>query len=107
MGAGLFFLGRRILRRVGTSLVELQPTSAFALQLFVAIILTVCTILGLPISGTFILVFAMLGIRRAQKMGMEHQQRRSLYRMILGWGITFPLGAALSAGIYTVFGLLF
>ncbi len=107
MGLGLFVLGQKILHRVGTSLVDLQPTSAFSLQLFVAIILTVCTIWGLPISGSHILVFAMLGIRRAQKIKMEKQQRRSLNRMIYGWLVTFPLGAVISAALYNLFIILF
>jgi PiT family inorganic phosphate transporter len=102
MGLGLFILGRKVLRRVGTSLVELRPTSAFSLQLFVAVILTVCTIWGLPLSGTHMLIFAMLGIRRGQEMGMEKQQRRALRRILFGWGITFPLGIICSAGIYNL-----
>ncbi len=107
MGLGLFVIGQKILRRVGTSLVELQPTSAFSLQLFVAIILTTCTVWGLPISGSHILVFAMLGIRRAQKLKMEKQQRRSLNRMIYAWLLTLPLGAAISAALYNLFMVLF
>ena len=102
MGLGLFIIGRKVLRRVGTSLVELRPTSAFSLQLFVAIILCVCTIWGLPLSGTHMLIFAMLGIRRGQEMGMEKQQRRALRRILFGWGITFPLGIICSAGIYNL-----
>jgi phosphate/sulfate permease len=77
------------------------------LQVFVAITLTVCTVLGLPVSGTHILIFAMLGIRRAQEEAMGKQQRRSLYRMLIGWGITFPLGAVISAGLYNLFIFLF
>lgn len=103
MGVGLFVLGRRLLRRVGTSIIYLQPTSAFSLQVFVAITLTLCTIWGLPVSGTHILIFAMLGVLRAQEEAMSAQQRKSLYRMLLGWGLTFPLGAAISAGIYNLF----
>jgi PiT family inorganic phosphate transporter len=107
MGLGLFILGRKLLRNVGTSIIYLQPTSAFSLQVFVAITLTVCTVWGLPVSGTHILIFAMLGIRRAQEEAMGKSQRRSLYRMLFGWGITFPLGAAISAGIYNLFLFLF
>ncbi len=106
MGMGLFFLGRRLLRRVGTSIMYLQPTSAFSLQVFVAVTLTLCTVMGLPVSGTHILIFAMLGILRAQEEAMSPQQRRSLYRMLAGWGLTFPLGAAISAGIYSLFWFL-
>ncbi|GAH11103.1 unnamed protein product, partial [marine sediment metagenome] len=57
------------------------------------------TILGLPVSGSHILIFALIGSAR---MKGEKPDRKSFRRMVSSWFLTFPVAAILSAVIYSV-----
>ncbi len=97
LAAGLVIIGRIVIKNLGDNLVEMRPSSAFSIQLTVAVLVLVCTLLGLPISGTHILVFAMLGNARART---EKMQKKNLVKMIVTWVITFPVAMILAMTIY-------
>lgn len=93
MAVGVLTLGRRVVRTVGEELVELDPVSALAVQISVASTLSIGTMLGLPLSGSQILVAAIIGIGLARGSWINIQE---LKHMILTWITTFP-GAAILA----------
>ncbi len=95
MAIGLFILGRRVVRNVGSELVELDPLTGFSVQMATALILTIGTYLGLPLSGTHILVSAIAGVGLAKKTWIN---TNNLGTIILTWLATFP-GAAIIAFI--------
>ncbi len=62
LAIGLLLLGSRVLRTLGSEIVELTPESAFAVQAATAIIVFVAANLGIPVSGTQILVASFVGV---------------------------------------------
>ncbi|HID91087.1 TPA: inorganic phosphate transporter, partial [Candidatus Bathyarchaeota archaeon] len=66
MALGLIVLGRRVIKSVGLTLVELTPDLAMIAQIAVASAMSVGTWLGLPLSGTHVLVAAIAGIGTAR-----------------------------------------
>ncbi|MEE9409869.1 MAG: inorganic phosphate transporter, partial [Candidatus Heimdallarchaeota archaeon] len=57
------------------------------------------TILGFPVSGSHVLIFSIVG---AGMVKGERPEKKSFRRMVIGWIITFPVAAALSALIYGI-----
>ena len=58
---------------------------------------------GLPISGSHVLIFAILG---AASLKGERPDRKSFRKMVVSWIVTFPVAALLS-GIFDGIFLLF
>ncbi len=71
MAVGLIIIGRRVLITLGNDIVELSPTTAVAVQLSTAIVTTTSASLGIPISGTHVLVSAFLGVAVAAKSAIN------------------------------------
>jgi PiT family inorganic phosphate transporter len=94
---GLYIVGRKVIISVGAMVSELRPSDALSIQMSTSIIMFLATILGLPISGGHVLVFAIIG---AGKCRGESPDRKSFRRMIFVWLITVPVAAFMSAGIY-------
>ncbi|MDO5726801.1 MAG: anion permease [Bowdeniella nasicola] len=92
---GLWFIGRRVIRTVGTSLTKMHPSSGFSAELSAAMVVILASELGLPVSSTHILIGAVLGI------GMANRATNwALMRPIaLAWVITLPAAAALASAM--------
>ena len=75
----------------------MKPSDAFSTQISTSIVLFLATILGFPISGSHVLIFAILGTGMVQG---ERPDKKALRRIIISWIITFPIAAALSAILY-------
>ncbi len=101
---GLIIVGRNVIKNVGGSLIEMRPSDAFAIESANAIVVLTCTLLGLPISGSHVLIFAIIGSGLAKG---EKANWRSLKKMVIAWIVTFPAAAILSATIYLGFILIF
>ncbi|TFF85568.1 MAG: inorganic phosphate transporter [Promethearchaeota archaeon] len=93
--AGIIVLGRRVIKNVGT-ITELRPSTAFACEIPTTIILFAGTILGIPLSGSHMLVASIVGISKAQKTRLEG----GMWKMIIIWLLTFPISAFLAFIIY-------
>ncbi|MHA1731075.1 MAG: inorganic phosphate transporter [Promethearchaeota archaeon] len=100
LALGLVVIGRIVIKNLGDNLVEMRPSSAFSIQLTVSVLVLACTLLGLPISGTHILVFAMLGNARARG---EQMDKKNLKKMIATWVLTFPVAMVLAMAIFWAF----
>jgi len=62
LGLGLIFIGKRVIKTVGINLVKIEPVSGLAAQMVVSVTILVSTYLGLPVSGTHVLVGAIIGL---------------------------------------------
>lgn len=100
MSFGLVIIGRNVIKNVGGSLVEMRPSNAFAISMSTMIIIFISTILGLPVSGSHILIFAILGSGWVKG---ERPDKKSFKKMVISWIITFPIAATLAALFYTAF----
>jgi len=88
---GIVVLGRRVIKSVG-EITELVPSSAFASQVPTAIILFIGTFLGIPLSGSHMLVASLLGLAKARRA----PTRKGIWKIALIWILTFPMAAIFS-----------
>jgi len=101
---GLILVGRNVIKNVGGSLIEMRPSDAFAIESSNAIVILTCTLLGLPISGSHVLIFAIIGSGLSKG---EKPNWKALKKMVIAWIVTFPAAAILSATIYLGLILIF
>lgn len=101
--AGLWFIGRYVIKTVGSGLTEMHPASGFAAELSAAAVVMGSSLLGLPVSSTHILIGAVLGIGIVNKAA-----NWSLMKPIaLAWVITLPAAAVISAITVSVLRVMF
>lgn len=101
--AGLWFIGKEVIRTVGTELTRMHPASGFTAELSAACVVLVASTLGLPVSSTHILVGAVLGI------GLVNRSTNwNLMKPIAAaWVITLPAAAILSGISFLIIRALF
>ncbi|MBM4143356.1 MAG: inorganic phosphate transporter [Lentisphaerae bacterium] len=102
---GLATYGYKVIEAVGTKITEVTPTRGFAAEFSTATTVLVCSLLGLPISTTFVLVGAVMGVGFAR--GLSSIDGRVVRRIFASWVITIPVSAALSAVLCRVLMALF
>lgn len=91
--AGLWFIGRFVIKTVGSGLTEIHPASGFAAELSAACVVMIASLLGLPVSSTHILIGAVLGVGIVNKSA-----NWNLMKPIgLAWVITLPAAAGIAA----------
>lgn len=100
---GLWFVGKEVIKTVGTSLAEMHPASGFTAELSAASVVMGASLMGLPVSSTHILVGAVLGI------GLVNRNANwALMKPIgLAWVITLPAAAVLSVACYLALNAVF
>jgi PiT family inorganic phosphate transporter len=96
IGIGLYILGRRVLRNIGKNIVEMRPSDAFAIQTSISVILLITTSLGIPISGTALLIFAIVGNSVVKHLRLN---RKTMKDILISWGLTIPVTLLLAMGI--------
>lgn len=103
MCLGVIILGRRVVKKLSSDIVALSPTSALAASVSVSLIMFIGTLMGMPLSGSHILVAAFIGVGFVNK---EKVDKESLKEIGISWVITAPISAIFSAIIFVVFNLL-
>ena len=101
---GIVFVGRNVIKNVGSSLIEMRPSDAIAIESANGIVILTCTLLGLPISASHVLIFAIVG---SGVVKGEKPNWKSLKSMVKAWIVTFPIAAALSGFFYLIFIFIF
>ncbi len=96
MAVGLFLIGRRVVATVGMEITELRPSTSFSAELAVASVLLVGTILGIPLSGTHVLVAAVVGVGLANRSRVRGP---GLNKILMASFLTIPLSALLAIGL--------
>jgi PiT family inorganic phosphate transporter len=86
MSIGLFAFARRVIRTVGVSLVKIDPVSGLAAQIVMALTMLGGTLLGLPLSGSHVLVGAIIGLGIGEG---RYVDLRKLRVITIGWIATF------------------
>ena len=95
LAGGLVVLGRGVIKNVGR-ITELYPSTAFAAQIPTAAILFLGTALGIPLSGSHMLVASLVGLSKAS----HTPTKKGLWKIVLIWFLTFPIAALLSIVLY-------
>ncbi len=94
MALGLFVVGRNVIQAVGVDLVKLDPISALSSQIAVALTMLVGTYFGIPLSGTHVLVGAVVGLGLSKGIWVNV---KGVKEITYTWIATF-LGAATISG---------
>lgn len=102
MALGLFVIGRKVIKNVGSNIVQMKPSDAFAVQISVMLSLTIFTLpfIGMPISGTQVLIFAIIGASYAKK---EKVNKKAIWKIVLSWAITIPVAAIAAIGFFFMY----
>ncbi len=101
MGIGLTLVGRRVIKTLATEVVTLTPTSALSASISVSIVLFSGAMLGIPLSGTHVLVASLIAVGWVERTGIRTRQARDIFA---SWLITVPLSALIAAAIYIFIG---
>ncbi len=95
LATGIIILGRGVIKNVGT-ITELHPSTAFASEIPIAIVLFFGTLLGIPLSGSHMLVASLIGLAKARRA----PTKKGLWKILMVWLLTFPMAAFLSIALY-------
>ena len=97
---GLATYGRKVIEAVGRKITEVTPTRGFAAEFSTATTVLVCSLMGLPVSTTFVLVGAVMGVGFARGFGAI--DLKVVRRIFMSWVITIPISALMAALIYWI-----
>jgi PiT family inorganic phosphate transporter len=95
---GLATMGYRVILAVGKKITEITPTRGFSAEFATASTVLVCSKLGMPISTTFVMVGAILGVGFARSFGAI--DLRVVRKIFTSWLVTIPVSAVLSALLF-------
>jgi PiT family inorganic phosphate transporter len=96
---GSLTLGRRVTRSIGLKLVRLDPVMALSAETTMALIMFFGTILGLPLSGTHILVGAVIGVASVRGRWINI---KGLKQIIFSWLATFFIATLICVVVFFV-----
>lgn len=96
MGLGTLSGGWRIIKTLGTRIIDLQPINGFAAETAASIVLATASAFGMPVSTTHIVVGSVFGVGVAKRL--NEVRWTTAQRMVAAWVMTLP-GAALVAGL--------
>ena len=96
MGLGTLSGGWRIIKTLGTRIIDLQPINGFAAETAASIVLATASSLSMPVSTTHIVVGSVFGVGIAKRL--NEVRWPIAQRMVTAWVLTLP-GAALVAGL--------
>lgn len=103
MALGLFVAGRNVIQKVGVDLVNLDPISALSSQIAVALTMLVSTYLGVPLSGSHVLVGAVVGLGMSRGTWVNVKGVKGI---TITWLATFLAAAAISGAFYLLLSTL-
>jgi len=92
MALGLMIIGRKVIKTLATEVVTLSPSSALSASTSVALIMFVGTLFGLPLSGTHVLVAALIAVGWVADTPVQMKQVKDI---VISWIVTVPISAVL------------
>ncbi|HUT01098.1 MAG TPA: inorganic phosphate transporter [Phycisphaerae bacterium] len=95
---GLATYGYKVIDAIGKKITEITPTRGFGAEFATASTVLVCSLMGLPISTTFVLVGAVMGVGLARGFGAIDM--KVIRKIFASWLITIPVSAVFAAVIY-------
>jgi len=96
MGLGTLSGGWRIIKTLGTKIIDLQPINGFAVETAASLVLATASYFGMPVSTTHIVCGSVFGVGIAKRL--NEVRWPVAQRMVTAWVLTLP-GAALVAGL--------
>ncbi|MBN2229387.1 MAG: inorganic phosphate transporter [Candidatus Thorarchaeota archaeon] len=97
MALGLIVVGRKVIKTLATEVVTLSPSSALAASVSVSMIIFVGTLLGLPLSGTHVLVAALIAVGWVSETPVQMKQVKDI---LVSWVVTVPVSALFAIAVF-------
>jgi inorganic phosphate transporter, PiT family len=101
MGLGTMAGGVRIIKTMGTKIIDLKPIHGFAAETAAAITILSASHLGLPVSTTHVITGSIMGVGASQRVSAVRWGVTA--RILWAWVLTIPISAAVS---WCCFGLV-
>jgi PiT family inorganic phosphate transporter len=98
MAAGGLFGAHRVARTLAWRVTAMDPREGFAGNLVTSTLVILASRFSLPVSTTHVSTGALFGIAVSNGQGKP----RMILTILLAWGITLPLSAALAALLHTI-----
>jgi PiT family inorganic phosphate transporter len=92
--------GRQVMETIGEKITEITPTRGFTAEFGAATTVLVCSLMGLPISTTHVLVGSVIGVGLAG--GLAAVDLSVIKRIVVSWVVTVPIAAVTCALIFLV-----
>jgi PiT family inorganic phosphate transporter len=96
MAVGGLLNARRVAETMSRKITRMSPGQGLTANLVTSLLVTVASRFGLPVSTTHVSVGALFGIGTVNGTA----RWRTVLTILLAWGTTLPLGAALAAASY-------
>ena len=96
---GLSCWGKKIMDRVGKELAGITPTRGFAMELSSSITVVMASRLEIPVSTTQVQTGSIIGTSLSD--GKKNVDFKVLAKIFLGWVVTLPIAAGLSAALFS------
>ncbi len=104
MAIGLIVVGKKVIKTLATEVVTLSPSSALSASISVAVIMFIGTLLGFPLSGTHVLVAALIAVGWISATPIQMKQVKDI---LISWVVTVPISAVFAIGIFWITSGLF
>jgi len=98
MGAGTMAGGVRIIKTMGTKIIELRPVDGFAAETSAAVTILAASHLGMPVSTTHVLSGAIMGVGSSRRISAVRWG--VTVRIMWAWVLTIPVSAAVAWACY-------
>ena len=98
IGIGTATWGRQVMKTIGERITEITPTRGFTAEFGAATTVLVCSLMGLPISTTHVLVGSVIGVGLAG--GLAAVDISVVKRIVVSWVVTVPVAAVTCALIF-------
>jgi PiT family inorganic phosphate transporter len=98
MAAGTMSGGVRIIRTMGTKIIDLKPIHGFAAETSAAATILAASHLGLPVSTTHVISGAIMGVGASQRVSAVRWGVTA--RIAWAWVLTIPISAAVAWACY-------
>jgi PiT family inorganic phosphate transporter len=95
---GLSTWGYKVIHTIGQKITEITPTRGFAAEFSTALVVLVCSRLGLPVSTSQVIVGAVIGVGFAK--GIVAVDLKVIRTILASWILTVPISAVTTAGIF-------
>lgn len=104
MGIGTAAGGWKIIHTMGSKIFKLRPIHGCCAETTAALVITIATHRGLPVSTTHCITSAIMGAGATTRLSAVSWGVTR--RILWAWVLTIPMCAAVGAGVFWIFGVL-
>jgi PiT family inorganic phosphate transporter len=97
MGLGTLSGGWRIIRTIGSKMINLQPTQGFSAETTAALIISTASHFGIPVSTTHVITSSIMGVGSVQRLSAVRWG--VVGNIVWAWVLTLPMTFMVSAGL--------